>query len=177
MSLLKIIIQLISLYRAVSLFVFIILSPLMSVTVNTFLLITAASSDLLDGYLARKFDLTTEGGRLLDLFSDKYLNCILTVYLIIEQYAKLPLIIILTKELFILSFRSIKINNQFVILTNRVLGGLMTLMLLLTVIMHINNLFMTYLSVFVHLLGLFNFIYLLYKIGSNASRIKEAFKK
>ncbi len=176
MLLLKISIQLISLYRAVSIFIFILFYKIMSNEITSLLLITAISSDLLDGYLAKKFKLTSTGGKLLDLFSDKYLNCISIIFLIIEGYKLLPLLMILTKEIFVLSFRSISINGNFIITTNRYLGGIMSFTLWLAVILHINNAPISIVDVLVIILGLLNCLYLIYKIFSNISNLKKVFK-
>lgn len=123
---LKMLIQTISIYRAVAMMIFILFYTKIPDEVLSLLLITALLSDLLDGYLARKLKLAATNGKLLDLFSDKYLNCIAVLFLIVKEYPILPLIIILTKEFFILSFRSIEIDGNFVITTNRFLGGIMS---------------------------------------------------
>ena len=174
--LIKILIQLISLYRAISILIFILFYKIMSNGITSLLLITAIASDLLDGYLAKKFKLTSTGGKLLDLFSDKYLNCISIIFLIIEGYKLLPLLMILTKEIFVLSFRSISINGNFIITTNRYLGGIMSFTLWLAVILHINNAPISVVDVLVIILGLLNFLYLVYKIFSNISNLKKVFK-
>lgn len=176
MCLLKVLIQLISIYRAVSIFIFILFYAAIPRELNSLLLITSISSDLLDGYLAKKFGLTTIGGKLLDLFSDKYLNCILTIFLIIEQYSLLPLLIILTKEIFVLSFRSIEIDGEFVISTNRLIGGIMSGSLWLIVFLHINNKLSFLLHGMIIILGLSNLLYLIYKIVANISKLEKAFK-
>ena len=174
--LIKILIQLISLYRAISILIFILFYKIMSNEITSLLLITAISSDLLDGYLAKKFKLTSTGGKLLDLFSDKYLNCISIIFLIIEGYKLLPLLMILTKEIFVLSFRSISINGNFIITTNRYLGGIMSFTLWLAVILHINTAPISIVDVLVIILGLLNCLYLIYKIFSNISNLKKVFK-
>ncbi len=176
MRLLKILIQLISLYRAISMLIFILFYKVISNEASSFLLITAIFSDILDGYLARKYHLMSTGGKLLDLFSDKYLNCILIIFLIIEHYRMLPLLIILTKEIFVLSFRSITIDNKFIIATNRTLGGIMSGTLWLTAFLHINNIFTSLIESIIIILGILNFFYLVYKIFSNISDLKRAFK-
>lgn len=176
MLLLKIIIQLISIYRAIAILIFIMFYTIAPNELNSLLLITAVSSDLLDGYLAKKYHLTTTGGRLLDLFSDKYLNCILVIFLIIEKYSLLPLLLILTKEIFVLSFRSIEVDGKLVITTNRVIGGIMCGILSTIVFLHINNIFVTAINSFVIVLGIFNFVYLIYKIVANFSNLKKVFK-
>lgn len=176
MILLKILIQLISVYRAVSMFIFILFYTVIPIELNIFLLVSAISSDLLDGYLAKKFNLTTTGGKLLDLFSDKYLNCISIIFLIIEHYSLCPLLTILFKEIFVLSFRSIEIDGQFVIRTNRILGGIMSGSLWATVFLHICNMDTRYINVHIIILGIINFFYLIYKIVSNISSLKKVFK-
>ena len=176
MLLLKVIIQLISIYRAVSIFIFILFYTVILNEINSFLLITSILSDLLDGYLAKRFKLTTTGGKLLDLFSDKYLNCISVIFLIIEQYPLLPLLMILTKEIFVLSFRSIEINGKFIISTNRIIGGFMSGILWSTVFLHINHVSSFTINGIVITLGIFNFLYLIYKIVVNISSLEESFK-
>lgn len=174
--LLKVLIQLISLYRAISILIFILFYKVIPNEISSLLLLTAISSDLLDGYLARKLNLITTGGKLLDLFSDKYLNCISIIFLIIEHYKLLPLLLILAKEIFVLSFRSITIDGKFIIATNRTLGGIMSGTLWLAVFLHINNMFLSLIDGLIILLGLLNTLYLTYKIFSNISNLKKVFK-
>ncbi len=176
MRLLKILIQAITIYRAVAIFMFIMFYAILPNQINSVLLITAVTSDFLDGYLAKKYKLTSMGGKLLDLFSDKYLNCISIIFLIIQGYALLPLLMILTKEIFVLSFRSVAIDGKFIISTNRNIGGIMTATLWFTVFFHINSIFISAINVIVMILGISNFIYLIYKIVSNFSNIKIVFK-
>ncbi len=145
--------------------------------VNSFILITAISSDLLDGYLAKKFNLSTTGGKLLDLFSDKYLNCISIVFLIIEGYPLLPLLAILTKEIFVISFRSIEVKGTFIISTNRTTGGIMSGTLWLSVFFHTNQIIPAIITKIVILLGISNFLYLIYKIVTNISNLKKVFQE
>ena len=174
---LKILIQLISIYRAVSISVFILFYPILPSEINSIILTTAAFSDLVDGYLARKFQLATIGGKLLDLFSDKYLNCVSLIFLIIEGYPLLPLIVILFKEIFVLSFRSIEIDGAFIVSTNRTLGGILSGILWLTVLLHINYFSSDILNDLLLVLGIINFFYLVYKIVANFSNLKIVFQE
>ncbi len=175
MVFLKVFIQLISIYRAGAMLSFILFYTITSNEINSILLITAITSDILDGYLAKKYKLTSTGGKLLDLFSDKYLNCISIIFLIIEQYSLLPLLLILTKEIFVLSFRSIQIDGDFLISTNRTIGGVMTGLLWFTVFLHINKIFVSAINIIVTILGILNFLYLIYKIAKNMSKLKKSF--
>lgn len=144
--------------------------------INSVILTTAILSDLLDGYLAKKYQLTSIGGKLLDLFSDKYLNCISIIFLIVEGYPLLPLLIILTKEIFVLSFRSIEVNGKFIISTNRIVGGIMTGTLWFIVLLHVNKKFLSGIKNAIIVLGVLNLLYLLYKIVSNISNLRSIFK-
>lgn len=156
--------------------VFILFYTMIPNGITSVILITAILSDLLDGYLARKYQLTSTGGKLLDLFSDKYLNCISIIFLIIEGYPLLPLLIILTKEIFVLSFRSIEVNGKFVISTNRTIGGIMTGTLWSAVLLHINKIFLSGITNIIIILGALNLLYLFYKIASNISNLRSIFK-
>lgn len=174
--LLKIFIQLVSIYRAAAMLTFVLFYTVIPNEIISAILITAILSDLLDGYLAKKYQLTSLGGKLLDLFSDKYLNCISIIFLIIEGYPLLPLLMILTKEIFVLSFRSIEINGKFVISTNRTLGGIMTGILWFLVLFHVNKIFLPWIKSAIVILGILNVFYLLYKIASNISVLRSIFK-
>lgn len=176
MSPLSITIQIISIYRALAMFTFISFYTVFSKEFSSFLLLTSLFSDILDGYLARKFGLTSVGGKLLDWFSDKYLNCICVIFLIIENYPLIPLLIILTKEIFILSFRSITINGKFIIESNRTIGGIMTGLLWMNVFLSLNSFFLNYIGYIVSFLGVINFLYIFYKIKSNLTMLKHIFK-
>ncbi len=176
MPILKIIIQCISISRAALMFVFIIYYKKLNIEINTFILVTAFLSDIADGHLARKYKLTTLGGKLLDLFSDKYLTCIIIIFLIIEDYCLFSLLLILTKEIFIISFRSITIEGHSLIITNRLIGGFLAGALWITSILHINNIFLNYINIYIFVLGLFNFVYFAFKIYINISSLKEIFK-
>lgn len=176
MLILKSLIQFLSIYRAGAALIFMLFYTVIPNELNTFLLISAFLSDLLDGYLAKKYGLSTIGGKLLDLFGDKYLNCILIIFLIVEKYALLPLLIVLIKEIFVLSFRSIEIDGKFVISTNRITGGIMSSMLGGIAILHINGMSLSLISTMVAILGVANFVYLVYKIATNFSNLKRVFK-
>ncbi len=168
-------IQFLSLYRAICAFVFILFYRADAIVFNNVLIISAITSDYIDGYLAKKFELQTEGGALLDLFSDKYLNLIAIIFLITENYSLLPLLFVITKEIFVISFRSIKIDDEFIISTNRYIGGCMSGFLYIIVVLHINNLLIFPLNNFIYALGISNFIYLIYKIKRSFNKLKLVF--
>ena len=70
--------------------------------------ILAAMTDYLDGYLARKFDLESRLGALLDLLADKLLVCIVLIWIIKDlqnSFFLFPTMLILARELIISSIR------------------------------------------------------------------------
>lgn len=175
-NILKIFIQLISMYRSFAMFFFILYYTKNSNLLNSFIIISAILSDSIDGFLARKYHLESIGGQLLDLFSDKYLTFISILFLIIQEYPLFPLLIILTKEIFVLSFRSITLNGEFVISTHRKIGGLLSGTLWITLLLEINDLFIPILKYVIWSIGICNFIYVFYKISFNHNKLKQVFK-
>lgn len=58
-----------------------VLIPLQQYTASLIVFVLAAGTDWLDGYIARKYDLVTQLGRILDPFVDKFLICGVFIYL------------------------------------------------------------------------------------------------
>lgn len=91
--------------------------------------VVAALSDVYDGYLARRYDLITDMGKLLDPFADKLLLAVtlVPIYLISQRggaldevpiFGPLPLwvvIVVFGRELFITVFRSYAVRRGVVI--------------------------------------------------------------
>jgi phosphatidylglycerophosphate synthase len=110
-------------------------------------------TDLIDGYLARKFGSVTNGGQTLDILSDQYMTIISIVYLLFKDTSLFPCIFIIFRELFLLSFR----KYQSLFPPNRFIGGIIAgviwLLTLLSIAELINyeivNLFIWALSIFV----------------------------
>ena len=89
--------------------------------------ITAGLSDLLDGYLARKYQLITTFGKLVDPLTDKIFT--VSCFVILVEYQIVPAwitILILTREFAVTGLRSIAANKG-VILTAAQLGKYKTL--------------------------------------------------
>ena len=67
--------------------------------------IIAGITDFLDGYIARKYDLITDLGVVLDPFADKLmLISVLVVFTMVNYIPLFILIIVVTKELFMIFF-------------------------------------------------------------------------
>ena len=92
----------------VSLFVFIML-PLQKFSAALILFLIAATTDWMDGYLARKYGLITQLGRILDPFADKILICGAFIFLAAEpgsQIVAWMAVVVVGRELLVTALRS-----------------------------------------------------------------------
>jgi phosphatidylglycerophosphate synthase len=91
--------------------------------IATFYLI-AMSSDILDGYLARRLKTETYFGKVLDLVSDKSLTIVSLLYASARGVTLLPLALIAIRELLMIGARLVKCEDDAPLFpTSRVLGG------------------------------------------------------
>ncbi|MEE0435505.1 MAG: CDP-diacylglycerol--glycerol-3-phosphate 3-phosphatidyltransferase [Peptococcaceae bacterium] len=88
--------------------------------------IAASLTDFLDGHLARKWNLVTNFGKIMDPFADKLLVLTALIYLAIEgTIPGWPVIIIIGRELLVTSLRALAADNG-IILAARNLGKFKT---------------------------------------------------
>jgi CDP-diacylglycerol--glycerol-3-phosphate 3-phosphatidyltransferase len=93
---------------AISLMVFVLIPQRYFVTSLIFFLL-AAGTDWIDGYLARKYKLITQFGRILDPFADKILICGVFIFLAAEpasQIASWMAVVVVGRELLVTALRS-----------------------------------------------------------------------
>ncbi|MEZ6116939.1 MAG: CDP-diacylglycerol--glycerol-3-phosphate 3-phosphatidyltransferase [Pirellulaceae bacterium] len=77
--------------------------------VSLILFVLAAGTDWLDGYIARKYNLVTQLGRILDPFADKLLICGVFIFLAAEANSSIAAwmaVIVVARELLITAIRS-----------------------------------------------------------------------
>lgn len=79
----------------------------------------SASSDLVDGYLARRYNQVTELGKFLDPFADKVMHIFVLLSLVIIGYVHwIFIVLIAIKEIMLIVFGIILINNKIVTQAN-----------------------------------------------------------
>ena len=89
------------------------------------LYVFAMASDLLDGYVARKLDVATYFGKVLDLVADKSLTVIALLYAAERGIDLLPLAVIAMRDVVMIGMRLVTLEGKQLLPTNRVFGGVM----------------------------------------------------
>lgn len=85
----------------------------------------AMGSDLIDGFAARKLEVSTYAGKILDLISDKSLTIVSLLYAAERGVSLLPLALIACREVVVLGLRAIVVQGTQLLPTNRSFGGSM----------------------------------------------------
>ena len=175
-------VQLVTISRALTAFVFVSIALIPEYrTISSILFIYACLSDILDGFLARFFSCSSQGGKALDLFSDKYLTILCILYAVARGQPIIPCSIVIFREVFLLAIRTLHQNGTPIIPTQRVLGGITVLpiwgiTLLLLQYQDISKLLLYYLNMFYWSIGAITLINLVQKIWKNWDRLLLAFK-
>jgi phosphatidylglycerophosphate synthase len=89
----------------------------------------AMCSDLIDGYLARRLKAETYVGQVTDLVSDKSLTVVSLLYAAARGVDLTPLSLIAVREIIMMGARLIVVNGSQLLPTNRLLGGVLALLL------------------------------------------------
>jgi len=101
--------------------------------------VVASLTDMLDGKIARKYNLVTNFGKFMDPLADKLLVCSALICLIAtEQIFAWVVIIIVAREFIISGFRLIAAENGIVIAAN-IWGKLKTVSQMIMIIMLVAN--------------------------------------
>ena len=84
--------------------------------IASFIFILASVTDFLDGYLARKYNLVSDFGKLMDPMADKILVASALIAMVqLGRISVWPVVIILAREFLITSFRSLAASKGLVI--------------------------------------------------------------
>ena len=109
--------------------------------------IVASITDMLDGKIARKYNLVTNFGKFMDPLADKLLVCSAMICLIAtEQLYSWFVIIVVAREFIISGFRLIAAENGVVIAAN-IFGKLKTVSQMIMIIILVANFNVTWLYV------------------------------
>ena len=123
----------------------------------------ASLTDFLDGYLARKNNLVTNFGKIMDPFADKLLVLTALIYLAIEH--TIPgwiVIVIIARELLVTSLRALAADNG-IILAARNLGKYKTVSQMLAIIfliigIHTIGMILLYIAVALTIISLVDYL-------------------
>ncbi|MCI8427605.1 MAG: CDP-diacylglycerol--glycerol-3-phosphate 3-phosphatidyltransferase [Lachnospira sp.] len=138
------------------------------------LFIVASLTDLLDGKIARKYNLVTNFGKFMDPLADKLLVCSALIALVdIEKLAGWIVIIIIARDFIINGLRVLAADNGIVIAASY-WGKLKTtcqmIMIVLLIVdldipyMYVINNFFVYIALILTIISLFDYIYKNYKV-------------
>ncbi len=125
--------------------------------------IVASLTDFLDGHLARKWNLVTNFGKIMDPFADKLLVLTALIYLAISGVIPgWPVIIIIGRELLVTSLRALAADNG-IILAARNLGKFKTVSQMFAIIFlilgwQIIGLILLYIAVALTIISLIDYI-------------------
>ena len=156
------------------LFLYVDIGDNMNLYIAALLFIVASLTDLLDGKIARKYNLVTNFGKFMDPLADKLLVCSALIALVdIEKLAGWIVIIIISRDFIINGFRVLAADNGIVIAASY-WGKLKTtcqmIMIVLLIVdldipyMYIVNNFFVYVALFLTIISLFDYIYKNYKV-------------
>ncbi len=156
------------------LFLYVDIGDNMNSYIAALLFIVASLTDLLDGKIARKYNLVTNFGKFMDPLADKLLVCSALIALVdIEKLAGWIVIIIIARDFIINGLRVLAADNGIVIAASY-WGKLKTtcqmIMIVLLIVdldipyMYVINNFFVYIALILTIISLFDYIYKNYKV-------------
>lgn len=110
--------------------------------IATSIFIVASLTDWLDGYIARKYNMTTDFGKFMDPLADKLLVTAALIYFVeVNRLSAIVVIIIVSREFIISGFRLVAALNNKVIAAS-VWGKIktsITMVMIIVLLVHLNN--------------------------------------
>lgn len=136
----------------------------------------AIGTDLVDGFIARRFSAETYFGKVLDLISDKSITIISVLYAGARGIDLLPLALIASREIISIGARSIVVRGAPMLPSSRLLGGFMALMVwgntMLLILANPKTELESAVNLIYWVAGIFFAVMLAARIYSNTHRIK-----
>lgn len=106
-------------------------------TIATLLFILAGTTDILDGYIARRFNIITEWGKLADPLADKFIQLTALIILTLQGKIPIPVIIIVALKEIIMVIGSLLLYRKNVVVSANWYGKLATVIFYFAIIMSI----------------------------------------
>ena len=100
-----------------------------------FVFIIASITDVLDGYIARKYNLTTKVGQLLDPLADKLMQLTVVISLLISGILPLWFVLILATKEFLLILGGVFLYAKKTYVKSNILGKLNTVVLFIALVL------------------------------------------
>lgn len=88
----------------------------------------AVTTDLVDGYLARRFESTSYFGRVLDLVGDKVLTVVSVMYAAARGVDVVPAATLAVREILMIGLRLVTVDGRQLLPTSRRFGGVLALL-------------------------------------------------
>ncbi|SHJ62810.1 CDP-diacylglycerol--glycerol-3-phosphate 3-phosphatidyltransferase [Dethiosulfatibacter aminovorans DSM 17477] len=127
--------------------------------------VLASFTDFLDGYLARRYNLITELGKVLDPFADKVM--LITVLICLYIWGRIPLVIpvvVVVKELFmIVSGLILYLRKERMVIPSNIFGKSATVIFMLSIMLLMlypdndNLVYLLYLAVLVKIIAFISY--------------------
>jgi phosphatidylglycerophosphate synthase len=85
--------------------------------------IYATLSDLVDGRIAKISCVTSDLGRSLDMFGDKFLTLASAIYFVARGFSPFPALLISLRDILLLALRTVRVQGEILILPTKPFGA------------------------------------------------------
>lgn len=126
--------------------------------IATFIFVVASLTDWLDGYIARKYNMSTDFGKFMDPLADKLLVTAALIYFVeVNRLSAIVVIVIVSREFIISGFRLMAAINSKVIAAS-IWGKIktsVTMVMIIVLLLHIVNPVVQFLEIILIFLATF----------------------
>lgn len=127
----------------------------------TIVFFIAGITDVLDGYIARKYDLISKWGTVLDPLADKLMLMTTLICLFVKNYIPLWIVLIIGIKEFIMIYAGISLYKKDIVISSDIYGKITTLIFYIGILfMPLNfsiSKYFIYIGVFLSIFAFFNY--------------------